>query len=101
MTQQQIIEESNYLAIQFADADIDVRDAIKTGFQYAANWRIDSVWHDVSEKPNGMFVIIIDFGNEISPEEFGLGMTSDDLNGAKRWAYISDLLPERKEENYV
>lgn len=28
MTQQQIIEESNYLAIQFADADIDVRDAI-------------------------------------------------------------------------
>ena len=98
MTQQQIIEESNYLAIQFADADIDVRDAIKTVFQYAAKWRINSVWHDVSEKPNGMFVIIIDFGNEISPEEFGLGMTSDDLNGAKRWAYISDLLPERKEE---
>ena len=36
MTRQQIIEESNYLAIQFADADIDVRDAIKIGFQYAA-----------------------------------------------------------------
>ena len=43
MTQQQIIEESNYLAIQFADADIDVRIAIKIGFQYAANWRIDGV----------------------------------------------------------
>lgn len=98
MTQQQIIEESNYLAIQFADADIDVRDAIKTGFQYAVNWRIDSVWHDVSEKPNGMFVIIIDFGNEVDAEEYGLGMTADDSNGAKRWAYISDLLPERKEE---
>lgn len=51
MTRQQIIEESNYLAIQFADADIDVRIAIKIGFQYAANWRIDSVWHDKDEKP--------------------------------------------------
>lgn len=97
MTQQQIIEESNYLAIQFADADIDVRDAIKTGFQYAAKWRINSVWHDAGEKPNGMFVILIDFGDEVDAEEYGLGMTADDLNGAKRWAYILDLLPQRKE----
>ena len=51
MTRQQIIEESNYLAIQFADADIDVRDAIKIGFQYGANWCIDSLWHDKDEKP--------------------------------------------------
>lgn len=40
MTRQQIIEESNHLATQFAGADIDVRIAIKIGFQYAANWRI-------------------------------------------------------------
>lgn len=67
-------------------------------FMDGAKWRINSVWHDVEEKPNGMFVIIIDFGDEIGAEEFGLGMTADDLIGAKRWAYISDLLPERKEE---
>ena len=67
-------------------------------FMAGADWRIKSVWHDVEEKPNGMFVIIIDFGDEIGAEEFGLGMTAEDLNGAKRWAYVSDLLPERKEE---
>ena len=69
----------------------------KKGFIAGADWRINSAWHDVEEKPNGMFVIIIDFGDEIGAEEFGLGMTADDLNGAKRWAYVSDLLPERKE----
>lgn len=67
-------------------------------FTAGADWRINSMWHDVQEKPNGMFVIIIDFGDEVGSEEYGLGVTSDDLNGAKRWAYVSDLLPERKEE---
>ena len=56
----------------------------KKGFIAGADWRINSAWHDVEEKPNGMFVIIIDFGDEIGAEEFGLGMTADDLNGAKR-----------------
>lgn len=69
----------------------------KRGFRAGAQWRINSVWHDPDEKPNGMFVILIDFGTEISPEEFGLGLTAKDLNGARRWAYVSDLLPERKE----
>lgn len=76
----------------------DDAEAAKRGFMAGANWRINLAWHDVEEKPNGMFVIIIDFGDEIGAEEFGLGMTADDLIGAKRWAYISDLLPERKEE---
>ena len=75
-----------------------LKDYGRNCFIEGADWRINSVWHDVEEKPNGMFVIIIDFGDEIGAEEFGLGMTSDDLIGAKRWAYISDLLPERKEE---
>ena len=70
----------------------------KNGFMAGADWRINSVWHDVEEKPNGMCVIIIDFGDEVGAEEYGLGMTADDLIGAKRWAYISDLLPERKEK---
>lgn len=69
----------------------------KNGFIAGADWRINTVWHDVEEKPNGMFVIIIDFGDEVGAEEYGLGVTADDLNGAKRWAYVSDLLPERKE----
>lgn len=78
------------------------KDEVLTGFGRScfiegAQWRINSVWHDASEKPNGMFVILIDFGDEVGAEEYGLGITTDDLNGAKRWAYVSDLIPERKE----
>lgn len=81
-----------------APSDPDCSACYRQGFRDGAEWRINSVWHDSNEKPNGMFVILIDFGTEISPEEFGLGLTADDLDGAKRWAYVSDLLPERKEE---
>ncbi len=67
-------------------------------FMEGVEWRIDSVWHDAKkENPNGMSVILIDFGNDVG-EEYGLGVSSEDLVGAKRWAYLADLLPGRKEE---
>ena len=59
-----------------------------------ARWRINSVWHNMNEKPNGMFVILADFGQE----EYSLGINLEGMESAKRWAYVSDLLPERKEE---
>lgn len=106
MTRQQIIEESNYLAIQFADADIDVRDAIKIGFQYAANWRIDSVWHDKDENPKFKgkvekegLLLLYSFGQCVL-----LYLDKDEwehlLSYATfvKWAYIDDLLPQGKEE---
>lgn len=63
-------------------------------FAEGANWSINSVWHNMNEKPNGMFVILADFGQE----EYSFGLTLDGIESAKRWAYVSDLLPERKEE---
>lgn len=93
-------EQIERAAIKSADEELDDFECRghRDGFIAGAQWRINSVWHDASEEPNGMFVILIDFGTEISPEEFGLGFTAEDLNGARRWAYVSDLLPERKEE---
>ena len=67
-------------------------------FKAGAEWRVNSVWHDVKEKPNGMFVILIDFGTRLGVEEYSFGMTSEHLEGAIRWAYVSDLLPCGKEE---
>ena len=69
----------------------------KKGFIAGADWRINSVWHDVKEKPNGMFVILIDFGTRLGAEEYSFGMTSEHLEGAIRWAYVADLLPSGKE----
>lgn len=99
MTEQQIIEESNYWAIQFADADIDVRDAIKIGFQYAANWRINSVWHDVSkELPDiGKHVVNEDWFDFIADDEKDMERILR-LYPFKHWAYIDDLLPDGKED---
>ena len=67
--------------------------AAKEGFIAGAQWRINSVWHNMNEKPNGMFVILADFGQE----EYSLGINLEGMESAKRWAYVSDLLPERKE----
>ena len=63
-------------------------------FIEGARWRINAVWHNMNEKPNGRFVILADFGQE----EYSLGINLEGIESAKRWAYISDLLPERKEE---
>lgn len=71
-----------------------LKDYGKNCFMDGARWRINSVWHDMNEKPNGIFVILADFGQE----EYSLGINLDGIESAKRWAYVSDLLPERKEE---
>lgn len=71
----------------------DIESDVMEAFEDGANWRIDSVWHNMSEKPNGLFVILADFGEE----EYSLGITLDGIESAKRWAYVSDLLPDRKD----
>lgn len=96
MKEGQIYKEAKARCTTEAQAEW-LKDYCTSCFVEGAQWRINSVWHDANERPNGMFVILIDFGTEISPEEFGIGLTADDLDGAKRWAYISDLFPERKE----
>ena len=65
----------------------------KVAYFMGAKWRSNSVWHNMNEKPNGMFVILADFGQE----EYSFGLTLDGIESAKRWAYVSDLLPDRKE----
>lgn len=73
-------------------------------FIYGANWRINSVWHDASEKP--------EFGGEARwiVMYFEHGMLSTTFarkdewhelrksNSFTKWAYQTDLMPDRKEE---
>ena len=70
----------------------------RDGFIAGAQWRINSVWHDMSEKPNGMFAILIDFGGDF--EEYSLGINLDGAETAKRWAYISDLIPRKNKNRF-
>lgn len=87
----------DYALDQLGIVGLPGRAEAMKAFMAGARWRINSVWHKVSEKPNGMFLILIDCGDGIGAEEYRFGLIADDLEGAKRWAYISDLLPERKE----
>ena len=52
-----------------------------------------SAWHGMNEKPDGMFVILVDFGSEDGQEEYSFGVSLDGMESGKRWAYVRDLLP--------
>ena len=73
------------------------------GFIAGAQWRINSVWHDLPndlpQKENTWILLELIFEGRLVylPVEW-----VNDGEGAPkqaiRWAYIDDLLPERKEE---
>jgi len=74
--------------------------AAKEGFIAGAQWRINSVWHDASEKPDKNQLVVFEcrktYGRGYS---VNFGENYDLLkNVVLKWAYVIDLLPERKEK---
>ena len=77
----------------------------KRGFTAGARWRINEAWHDASEKPKfkgkvekEMFMLFC------NSKKYGLMLISQDewddfveRGMFHKWAYVDDLLPERKE----
>ena len=68
---------------------------INKAFADGAQWAINSVWHTPNELPNGVSVIIMQLDSAIEEYSFGV---KELYEGTVRWAYVSDLLPDRKEE---
>ena len=80
------------------------------GFIAGAQWRINSVWHDASEEPEqedeSILVEYEDWGIEGSDytvcDDIWDYRTRLKRDGAYctilRWAYIKDLIPERKKK---
>ena len=78
-------------------------------FMDGAQWRINSVWHNADEEPEQLDKTIL-----VELDEIGIeGYIYDTLEAgdykyilqrkklyskATRWAYIEDLLPDRKED---
>lgn len=71
------------------------------GFREGARWRINSVWHDASEIPqhSGLLIVICKDGKAVlcGPNNSNWETTVKIFH-IVRWAYLDDLLPERKEE---
>ena len=70
------------------------------GFITGAQWRINSVWHNASEKPNKNQLVLFEcrktYGKGYS---VNFGENYELMkNVIVRWAYIIDLLSERKED---
>lgn len=71
-------------------------------FIAGAEWRINSVWHDRTEKADTSKELILMYSNGsvrvtlLNPNLTFDGFLSVDM--FIKWAYVSDILPERKEE---
>lgn len=99
MTREDIEKAAN----EFADReyeynDID-RNALYKGFYWGAEWRINSVWHDASEKPDtdkgDLLVIVKDaFGKDVYVRQNAYYVLK---YGCVRWAYIKDLIPNTED----
>lgn len=90
----QTIEQAadNYAAKatpSYTNGDFD-RNAIAEAFECGANWRINSVWHDVNEEP--IYWKLIIRKDILGDYDLGCELKHDTIS----WAYLDDLVPERK-----
>ena len=77
-----------------------LKDYGKNCFMDGARWRIDSVWHDATEKPDKNQLVLFE-----CRKTYGKGYSvnfGENYELMKRvvvgWAYIIDLIPCGKEE---
>ena len=99
MTREQIEKAAMEYAERIPQSD-ERREYSREDFIAGAQWRINSVWHDANEKPNKNQLVLFEcrktYGKGYS---VNFGENYELMkNVIVRWAYIIDLLPERKEE---
>lgn len=77
--------------------------AIAEAFEHGAQWRINSVWHDVKEIPKENEYLLIDLGRKYLVmcfiiKRFYFSFCKREKSFVK-WAYVKDLLPEMEIED--
>ena len=100
MTNEQIGNEAASYVNDILGLDYIGEAEAERAFKAGASWRINSVWHTMYEMPKqGLTLYVNDNGcalicgpnyDEFKNDARELGFT--------RWAYVSDLLPEGKED---
>lgn len=78
------------------------RGSYRLGFIAGAEWRINSVWHDVNQEPSEKRVlIVIESDGRISQSNFmvGVDIWEDFIKDADivKWCYKEDLLPNTED----
>lgn len=105
MTREQIKSAASEAALRMMfRSDIHPSQQGEALFIDGAQWRINSVWHDNSVRPGEDCDVLVETKHRIILDRYDtdyneLDSGTDWETEVKRWAYVSDLLPERKEES--
>ena len=102
-------EQIEKAAIKSADEELDDFECRghRDGFIAGAQWRINSVWRNVYERPDsGRVFLYIGKSLEDGETKFDTDCLYPNENwedfvfgeAMEEWAYLDDLLPDRKEE---
>ena len=103
MTREQIAKAALLFAGAGEWGECPYNPDAKNGFMAGAQWRINSVWHDLPndlpQKENTWILLELIFEGRLVylPVEW-VNDGEEISKQVTRWAYIDDLLPERKEE---
>lgn len=85
---------------RYYESDIrEMEGSFEEAFMEGAKFRINSVWNNAREKvPDNFIPVLVERENF----SFSVNMVGGNMKSCPsswiRWAYIKDLLPERKEE---
>ena len=97
------VENSWYPGETSYESDIkEMEESFADAFKAGAQWRINVVWHDRAEKPDTSKELILMYSNgSVRITLLNPNLTFDgflSIDTFIKWAYVSDLLPERREE---
>lgn len=95
-------------AIQNADkynpfrSTLDREEVCRASFKDGIEWLQSALWHNASEKPQGLATILYLWHDEQGGMEVGIDGIFDDLEWKKfveynkftKWCYIEDILPK-------
>lgn len=105
MTKEQIEKATDEYIGYAKEADEGLGTTMRrSAFMDGAQWRINSVWHDAKEEPKRNAWFIAQIGDDAF-DTFIMQIESNRwdrwCNGLniRYWAYIDDLLPERKDNH--
>ena len=100
MTREQIAKAALLFAGAGEWGECPYNPDAKNGFMAGAQWRINSVWHNASEKPDKNQLVVFECRKTYG-KGYSVNFGENYLllkNVLLSWAYIKDLIPERKEE---
>ena len=104
MTRKQIKSVASEAALRMRfRSDIHPSQQGEALFIDGAEWRINSVWHDNSVRPGEDCDVLVETKHRIIFDRYDtdyneLDSGTDWEMEVIKWVYVSDLLPERKEE---